>query len=254
MVIAWVCLNAFGAFGMNAKSWWHDCSWKWDRDHSPTPPYSQANLEPSKSSYFPPYDKPPTWQQQHDLEQKRRDEQAEIQKKNDIYDTRAAIDRYQKTIAHCTSKIVKMDARLADQTFSDYEKRKSSIADAQRGYLAEAQGNLAEAQKRFTELTGRPASEVNTTDWSPAASPTITPSNSNLGLPLDGTNFANPATPPVPILSNLFTTPINVTQASLGSQIICKIKIRLHRLIRSVRHSRWAVHRQNQPDLQTKNA
>lgn len=213
MVIAWVCLNAFGAFSMNAKSWWHDFSWKWDRDHSSTPPSSQANPEPSTSSYFPPYKKPPTWQQQHDLEQKRRDEQAEIQKKKDIYDTRAAIDRYQKTIAHCTSEIAKVDAQLANPSVSDYAKRQSSsFADAQRGYLAEAQGNLAEAQKRFTELTGRPASEANTTDWTPNASPTITPTNSNLGLPPSGTNFASPAPPPVSVPSNLFTTPSTSTQ------------------------------------------
>lgn len=214
IVIAWVCLNAFGAFSMNAKSWWHDFSWKWDRDHSSTPPSSQANPDPSTSSYFPPYNKPPTWQEQHDLEQKRRDEQAEIQKKKDIYDTRAAIDRYQKTIAHCTSEIAKVDAQLADPSVSDYEKRKSSsFADAQRGYLAEAQGNLAEVQKRFTELTGRPASEANTTDWTPNASPTITPSNSNLGLPVNGTNFTSPAPPPVLTPSNnLFTSPSTSTQ------------------------------------------
>jgi curved DNA-binding protein CbpA len=37
MVIAWIGLNAFGAFSMNAKSWWHDASWKWERDHPSTP-------------------------------------------------------------------------------------------------------------------------------------------------------------------------------------------------------------------------
>ena len=218
MVIAWVGLNAFGAFTMGAKSMWHDFSWKWDRDHQPTPP-AQTNPQTSNPGYVSPYNKFPggdqsSWQQQQDLDQKHRDEQAESQKKQDIYNTRMAIDRYQKTIAHCTSEIAKVDAQLADPAVSDYEKRKSSsFADAQRGYLAEAQSNLAEAQKRFTELTGRPASEANTTDWSPSASPTIAPSNTNLGLPLNGTNFTNPAPPPVSTPSNLFTTPSTSTQA-----------------------------------------
>ena len=219
MVVAWVCLNAFGAFSMNAKSWWHDFSWKWDRDHSSTPPASQSP-EPSTPGYIPGYNKTPggdqsSWQQQQEQDQKRRDEQAESQKKQDIYNTRMAIDRYQKTIAHCTSEIAKMDAQLADPLVSDYEKRKSSsFADAQRGYLAQAQSDLAEAQKRFTELTGRPASEANTTDWSPTASPTITPSNSNLGLPLNGTNFTSPAPPPVLAPSNPLLTPSTTTQSS----------------------------------------
>lgn len=61
-------------------------------------------------------------QQQHDQDQRRRDEEAEKQKKQDIYDTRMAIDRYQKTIAHCTSEIAKVDAQVADPSVSDYEK------------------------------------------------------------------------------------------------------------------------------------
>lgn len=214
IIVAWVCLNAFGAFSMNAKSWWHDFSWKWERDHAPTPP-AQINPQTSTPDTVSPYNKFPgggqnTWQQQQDADQKRRDEQAESQKKQDIYNTRAAIDRYQKTIVHCTSEIAKVDAQLADPSVSDYEKRKSSsFADAQRGYLAEAQGNLAEAQKRFTELTGRPGSETNTTDWSPTASPTVR----NLGLPLNETNFTSPTPPPVVTPSNLFTTPSPSTQS-----------------------------------------
>lgn len=219
MVVAWIALNAFGAFSMNAKSWWHDFSWKWERDHAPTPP-AQTNPQTSTPGYIPPYNKFPggdqsSWQQQQNLDQQRRDEDAEKQKKQDIYNTRTAIDRYQKTIAHCTTEIAKVDAQLADPMVSDYEKRKSSnFADAQRGYLAQAQSDLVEAQKRFTELTGRPASEVNTTDWSPTASPTITPSNSNLGLPLNGTNFTSPAPPPVLAPSNSLLSPSTTTPSS----------------------------------------
>lgn len=219
MVIAWIALNAFGAFSMYAKSMWHDFSWKWDRDHPSTPP-AQTNPQAITPDYISPYNKSPggdqnSWQQQQDADQKRRDEQAESQKKQDIYSTRMAIDRYQKTITHCTTEIAKVDAQLADPSVSDYEKRKSSsFADAQRGYLAQAQSDLVEAQKRFTELTGRPASEANTTDWSPTASPTITPSNSNLGLPLNGTNFTSPAPPPVLAPSNPLLTPSTTTPSS----------------------------------------
>ena len=220
IIAAWIGLNIFGAVSMNAKSWWHDFSWKWERDHPSTPTTPQTNPQTSNPGYVPGYNKFPggdqnSWQQQQNLDQQHRDEQAEKQKKQDIYDTRMAIDRYQKTIAHCTSEIAKVDAQLADPMVGDYEKRKSSsFADAQRGYLAQAQSDLAEAQKRFTELTGKPASEANTTDWSPTASPTITPSNSNSGLPLNGTNFTNPAPPPVLAPSNPLLTPSTTTPSS----------------------------------------
>lgn len=184
---AWVALSFYGWAGTGLKEWWHDVTWKWERDHpsTPTPDTNQPNPDQSSggNTYIPPYERVPgqnqsTWQQQHDEDQRRRDEQAEKQKKQDIYDTRMAIDRYQKTIDHCTSEIAKIDAELADPSVSDYEKNKSiSFQNAQRGYLSEAQTNLAEAQRRFTELTGRPASEANTTDWSPNASPTIAPNN-----------------------------------------------------------------------------
>ncbi|MBS2009903.1 MAG: J domain-containing protein [Cyanobacteria bacterium SZAS TMP-1] len=219
IIVAWVALNFFGFASMSAKGWWKDFSWKWERDHAPTPP-AQTNLQTSTPDYIPPYNKFPggdqgSWQQQEEQDQKRRDEQAESQKKQDIYNTRMTIDRYQKTIAHCNLEIAKVDAQLADPAVSDYEKRKSSsFADAQRGYLAEAQSNLAEAQKRFTELTGRPASEANTTDWSPTASPTITPSNHSLSVPINDMNFTNPAPPPVVAPSNLFLTPSTTTPSS----------------------------------------
>lgn len=186
---AWVALSFYGWAGTGIKEWWHDVTWKWERDHpstqTPTPDQTNTNSDSNigGNTYIPPYECVPgqdqsTWQRQHDDDQRRRDEQAEKQKKQDIYDTRMAIDRYQKTIDHCTSEIAKVDAQMADPSVSDYEKNKSvGYQNAQRGYLAEAQTNLAEAQKRFTELTGRPASEANTTDWSPDASPTIAPNN-----------------------------------------------------------------------------
>lgn len=211
IIVAWVALNFFGFASMSAKGWWKDFSWKWERDHPSTPAPNQSRTPSVSESASADI----VWQQQQEADQKRRDEQAESQKKQDIYNTRMAIDRYQKTIEHCTSEIAKVDAQLADPAVSDYEKRKSSsFADAQRGYLGEAQSNLAEAQKRFTELTGRPASEANTTDWSPTASPTITPSNNNLGVPINGTNFTTPAPPPVVAPSNPLLTPSTTTPSS----------------------------------------
>jgi hypothetical protein len=90
-----------------------------------------------------------------------------------------------------------VDAQLANPLVSDYEKNKStSYQNAQRGYLSEAQANLAEAQRRFTELTGRPASEANTTEWGPNSSPTITSSGSNSSNLLNNSIFRDPAPPP----------------------------------------------------------
>jgi curved DNA-binding protein CbpA len=199
---AWIGLSIYGSAGAGIKDWWHDVTWKWERDHQPVQPQVN-NTAPEKTPYIEPYNKFPggnqtSWQQQQEADQRRRDEEAERKKKQDIYDTRSALDRYQKTIDHCNAEIAKVDAQLADPSVSDYEKNKStSYQNAQRGYLAEAQANLAEAQRRFTELTGRPASEANLTEWGPTSSPTITPSGSNSNTPLNSPIFGEPAPPPV---------------------------------------------------------
>lgn len=199
---AWIGLSIYGSAGAGIKDWWHDVTWKWDRDHQPVQPQVN-NTTPEKTPYIEPYNKFPvgnetTWQQQQQADQRRRDEEAERKKKQDIYDTRAALDRYQKTIDHCNAEIAKVDAQLADTSVSNYEKNKSiSYQNAQRGYLSEAQANLAEAQRRFTELTGRPASEANTTDWGPNSSPTITPSSSNSSTLLNSPVFKDPAPPTI---------------------------------------------------------
>lgn len=194
---AWIGLSIYGSAGAGIKDWWHDLTWKWERDHQPAQPQVN-NTTPEKTPYIEPYNKFPggnqtTWQQQQEADQRRRDEEAERKKKQDIYDTRSALDRYRKTIDHCNAEIAKVDAQLADPSVSDYEKNKSmSYQNAQRGYLAEAQANLAEAQRRFTELTGRPASEANLTEWGPNSSPTISPSSSSSNSPI----FGEPAPPP----------------------------------------------------------
>lgn len=201
---AWIGLSFYGWAGAGIKGWWHDVTWKWQRDHQPVQPQVNQNTTPSTTPYIEPYNKFPggnqtTWQQQQEADQRRRNEEAERKKKQDIYDTRAALDRHQKTIDHCNAEIAKVDAQLANPLVSDYEKNKSiSYQNAQRGYLSEAQANLAEAQRRFTELTGRPASEANTIEWGPNSSPTITPSGSpNPNHLLNSPLFRGPAPPPV---------------------------------------------------------
>jgi len=197
---AWIGLSIYGLAGVGIKDWWHDVTWKWERDHQPAQPQVN-NTTPEKTPYIEPYNKFPggnqaTWQQQQEADQRHRDEEAERKKKQDIYDTRSALDRYQKTIDHCNAEIAKVDAQLADPSVSDYEKNKSvSYQNAQRGNLAEAQANLAEAQRRFTELTGRPASEANLTEWGPNSSPTIRPSGSNSNS-FNSPIFGKPAPPP----------------------------------------------------------
>lgn len=201
---AWMALSIYGWAGAGIKGWWHDLTWNWQRDHQqPVQPQVNQDSTPSTTPYIEPYNKFPggnetTWQQQQEADQRRRDEEAERKKKQDIYDTRAALDRYQKTIDHCNAEIAKVDRQLADPMVSDYEKNKSvSYQNAQRGYLSEAQANLAEAQRRFTELTGRPASEANTLEWGPNSSPTIMPSSSNSSNLLNSPVFRDPAPPPV---------------------------------------------------------
>lgn len=211
---AWIGLSIYGSAGAGIKDWWHDFSWKWDRDHQPVQQQTNQDNTPKTAPYIEPYNKFPggdqnSWQQQADLDQKRRDEQAEKQKKQDVYDTRMAIDRYQKTIAHCTSEIAKVDSQLHDPSVSDYEKNRSiSFQNAQRGYLAEAQSNLAEAQRHFTELTGRPASEANTTDWSPNASPAIAPNS------VDSSTQPSTVSPLSPNSPNLFPSNTNTSTGS----------------------------------------
>ena len=213
MVIVWVALNIFGGVSMNAKSWWHDFSWKWERDHPSTPAASQTPTEPSNPGYISPYNKFPggdqnSWKEQQDADQRLRDAQAEKQKQQDIYQCRMDIDKYRKAIGRCNSDIADCEAKIADPSISDIEKRKAADFESfKRNALQDSQAFLDAAEKRFTELTGKPASEVNLTDWHIDAPPTITPKNSNSTSPFNGTNFASPAPPPNSVPSNLFTSP-----------------------------------------------
>jgi curved DNA-binding protein CbpA len=51
---AWIALSLFGWMGTSLKAWWHDFSWKWERDHAPQQS-TQPTPAPSSNNYVPPY-------------------------------------------------------------------------------------------------------------------------------------------------------------------------------------------------------
>ena len=53
---AWIALSVFGWAGTSLKSWWHDFSWKWERDHAPQ---QQTPPPQSNNTYVPPYQQSP---------------------------------------------------------------------------------------------------------------------------------------------------------------------------------------------------
>lgn len=158
---AWLILSFYGWAGTGLKAWWHDFSWKWERDHRPaikteTPPATTPR-------YIPPYEKYPggndaAYQNQAEIDQRRRDEEAEKKKQQDIYNTRMDIDKQQKIIQHCTEEIAKIDAQLDSPSGSDIDKRNAlNFQNSQKGYLFQAQNDLNSANQHLSELTGLPA-------------------------------------------------------------------------------------------------
>lgn len=191
IMVAWVALNFFGYASMSAKGWWKDFSWKWERDHPSAPAPSQTTTQPVND--YSSNDS--AWQQQQqEAAQKRRDEDAEKLKQQKIYEARMAVDRYQKTIDHCTNEIAKIDQQLADPNVSDYDKRGSlSFQNQQRHYLSEAQENLKMAQQDLANLTGVAA---------PSETPVILP------------NFAAPTPPPQSAMPYTTTPNLSIPDAS----------------------------------------
>lgn len=54
---AWIALSLFGFVGTGLKAWWHDFSWKWERDHAPK---QQSSPPPqTNNTYVPPYQQSP---------------------------------------------------------------------------------------------------------------------------------------------------------------------------------------------------
>ena len=55
---AWLALSVFGWAGTSLKSWWHDFSWKWERDHAPQ--QQPAPQPQTNNNYAPPYQVSPS--------------------------------------------------------------------------------------------------------------------------------------------------------------------------------------------------
>lgn len=56
--VAWIALSLFGFVGTGLKAWWHDLSWKWERDHAPQ--QQQSSPQPqTNNNYVPPYQRSP---------------------------------------------------------------------------------------------------------------------------------------------------------------------------------------------------
>lgn len=198
--VAFIALCLFGWIGTGVKSWWHDVTWQWERDHAPKP--DPKPIDPTPTPYVPPYEPTPggdnsTWQQQQDQEQKRRDEEAKKQKDQDIYFAKLEIDKYEKMIEHCNSELTQLELKISDAMISDYEKNKlRDMRDFRQKNLAEGQAGLQAAQEKLRQLQGDTA-PVTTT-------PFTMPFNSDRpGIPLV----------PIPDRKSFFT-PIPTTNTS----------------------------------------
>lgn len=158
----WLLLNLYGWAGTGVKSWWHDFSWKWERDHRPA--QTKTDTAPAATpAYIPPYNQYPggndaAYQTQAEIDRKRRDDEAEKKKQQDIYNTKMDIDKQQNIIRHCTEEIAKIDAQLDNPSGSDIDKRNAlNFQNSQKGYLFQAQNDLNSANQRLSELTGEAA-------------------------------------------------------------------------------------------------
>ncbi len=159
----WVALCFYGWAGTGLKAWWHDFSWKWERDHRPAATTPSDSSTGSTRRIIPSYNQYPggndaAYQTQTDIEQKRRDAEAEKQKQQDIYNTKMEIDKQENIIRHCTGEIAKIDTQLDDTNVSSVDKKSAlNFQNSQKGYLFQAQNELNSANQRLSELTGNPA-------------------------------------------------------------------------------------------------
>jgi len=180
------------------KDWWHDFTWKWQRDH---PAHSESSGGSSTSTtgtgtspapYIPPYEQTPggnptSWQAQQNQQQQRAFDEAKKQNDQDIYWTKLEVDRWQRSIEHCTATIADLEAKIADPNVSETEKKNlRGYQDYQRKYLSDAQTNLAFSQKKLAGLTS-------TALPAPA---TVTPDLNGLGGLTPQTPMVTPPTAP----------------------------------------------------------
>ena len=197
IVVAFIALEVFGSWAIGAKSWWHDFSWKWQRDHSePQKPIS-STPDTTPSPYIEPYNRTPggnqtTWQQEQAQRDKEKTERDQKQHDQDIYFTRLDVDKYQKIIEHCNSELTSLAIKIADPNVSEYEKvRLRETRDFRQKNLEEAQTNLKFAQEKLAGLTGQPIPQS-----APSAVSPFTTRPSNSLFPSTPTNGISPFAPP----------------------------------------------------------
>lgn len=212
IVVAFIALEIFGSMAIGAKSWWHDFSWKWQRDHSePQKPISTMP-DTTPSPYIEPYNRTPggnqtTWGQEQAQREKDQKERDQKQHDQDIYFTRLDVDKYQKIIEHCNSELTNLDLQIANPGVSEYEKNKlRGTRDFRQKNLAEAQANLKFAQEKLSGLTGEPVPISTPSVVSPF---TTRPTNSLFpSTPSNGMSpFAPPAAPSSSSSLSPLTTP-----------------------------------------------
>lgn len=105
--------------------------------------------------YRVPGGNPTSWRQFMDDEARKQKQREEDQQKQDIYFTKLAIDRNQRTIDHCTTTIAELEAKIADPGVSVFEKsRLRDYRDFQQSNLENAQRELVAAQDKLKRLEG----------------------------------------------------------------------------------------------------
>lgn len=226
IIVAFIGLEFFGWMAIGMKDWWHDFTWKWQRDH----PSSDAGSKPdigtntgtdtgttTSAPYVPPYDRTPggtttTWQQdqaQRDKEQKERDQKQHDQ---DIYFAKLEVDKYEKAIEHSQTTIAQLEAQIANPEISGVERNKLvDYQNFQRKCLADSQESLKYAQQKLNQLQGNTESTI---------PPIVSPLTGNEpGIPLvpipERKSFFSPAptinTSPFGPAQNPDTTPNGAT-------------------------------------------
>lgn len=170
IIIAFIGLEIFGSAAIGMKDWWHDFTWKWQRDH----PSSDAGSKPpdigintgtdtgttTSAPYIPPYDRTPggnttTWQQEQEQRDKEQKDREKKQKDQDIYFAKLEVDKYEKAIEHSQTTIAQLEAQIANPEISGVERNKLvDYQNFQRKCLADSQEGLKYAQQKLSQLQG----------------------------------------------------------------------------------------------------
>lgn len=218
IVVAFVALEIFGSMAIGAKSWWHDFSWKWQRDHSEPQKPIGTTPDTTPSPYIEPYNRTPggnqtTWQQEQTQREKDKTERDQKQHDQDVYFTRLDVDKYQKIIEHCNSELTNLELQIASSSVSEFEKnRLRETRDFRQKNLAEAQANLKFAQEKLAGLTGQPIPQS-----APSIASPFTTRPSNSLFPSTSSNGISPFAPPAAPSSSSLSPSTTLTPSTNDS-------------------------------------